>query len=72
MSSLVSVLQCRCDAPKHDTLHCLITMATSAEELEEQDQDKAKDYGAPKKARHFGVGLQGRLWTKAQKKRPWR
>jgi len=68
VSSLVSVLQCRCDAPKHDTLHCLITMATSAEELEEQDQDKAKDYGAPKKARHFGVGLQGRLWTKAQKK----
>ena len=68
VSSLVSVLQCRCDTPKHDTLHCLITMATSAEELGEQDQDKAKDYGAPKKARHFGVGLQGRLWTKAQKK----
>ena len=68
VSSLVSVLQCRCDVPKHDTLRCLMTMATSADELEEKDHDKAKDYGAPKKPRHFAVGLQGRMWAKAQKK----
>ena len=52
-------------AAKHDTLQWLITMATSIEELEEQGPDMAKDFGAPKKLRHFAVELQGRVWAKA-------
>ena len=59
VSSLVAKPQCNCDAAQHNTLQCLINMATEL-------QDDAED-GATKQPSRFAVGLQGRLWSKVQK-----
>lgn len=60
VSTLVAKPQCSCEAAQHNTLQCLINMATSAEE----PADEADDGKPP---RHFADKLQGRLWSKVQK-----